>query len=303
MKRDPLGSRFALAEGPHRSFEKFVVMRRFALTSSCVLACAALLPPAARSGDTAPAATPPPQIYRVVTTALCARLHERVRPAVAMILQNDQSIAKSPPLFKKYQRGAMTAQDSPNGPWGTGAPASNDSIYNQSPETSMALQQMSYLVIPIARNLIAAQTLLDDPKLLEATGNATDDATLAKIKHQLLDTIAFQSASLDLINGFVQTLQMGELQHAGEEYLGSIQGTDTTDQPVQATPNPWQDPNTPGLAPNPYAFDVTTVPGLAVGYNPLSKIMEGLQWLRTQTQDREDAAGKTLSDVLSQCGK
>ena len=35
----------------------------------------------------------------------------------------------------------------------------------------MALQQMSYLVIPIARNLIAAQTLLDDVKLVTPTGN------------------------------------------------------------------------------------------------------------------------------------
>ena len=46
--------------------------------------------------------TPPPEIYHVVTTALCARLHDRVRPAVAMILQNDATIGKSPPLFKTY---------------------------------------------------------------------------------------------------------------------------------------------------------------------------------------------------------
>jgi hypothetical protein len=275
-------------------------MRRITLASACALACAAFLPGRALSIATT-AATPPPEIYHVVTTALCARLHERVRPAVAMILQNDAKIAKSPPLFKKYMRGAMTALGSAY-PNGNGAPQMNDSIYNSSPETSMALQQMSYLVTPIARNLIAAQTLLDDPKLLDPTGNPSDDATLSKIKQQLLDTIAYQSASLDLINGFVQTMQLGEIQHAGEEYLGAIQGTDTVDQPIQATPNPWQDPNTPGLAPNPYAFDPTTVPGLAVGYNPLAKIVDGLGWLQAETQKRENAAGKTISDVLTQCG-
>jgi hypothetical protein len=266
-----------------------------------VLSCTCLLPLPARSDGAATTATPPPQIYHIVTTALCARLHESVRPAVAMILQNDQKIAKSPPLFKKYQRGTLSAQDPAAGEYSNGAPPAYDSMNNTSPETSMALQQMSYLVIPIARNLIAAQTLLDSVKLVEPTGNSTDDSTLQKIKNQLLDTIAFQSASLDVINGFVQTQQMGELQHVGEDYLGAIQGNDTTTTIAQATPNPWQDPNTPGLAPNPYAFDVTTVPGLAVGYNPLNRVMEGLQWLQSETQKREDAAGQTIAAVVSQC--
>jgi hypothetical protein len=220
-----------------------------------------------------------------------------------MILENDQKIAKSPPLFQKYMRGTMTAQDAANPRFGTGAPAAGDSIYNQSPETSMALQQMSYLVIPIARNLIAAQTLLDDEKLVAPTGNPADDATLAKIKKQLLETVADQSASLDIINGFVQTLQMGELQHAGEEYLGAIQGTDTTAQLAQETPNPFQDPNAPGLPPNPYALDPSQIPGLAVGYNPLTKIVDGLQWLRAETGKGEDSAAKTITEALSQCGK
>jgi len=273
-------------------------MQKRILLAACVLTCAGFLPLAARSDGTAPttpAGTPPPQIYHVVTTAICARLHERVRPAVAMLLQNDQNIAKSPPLFKKYQRGTLTAD-------GTGLGMNGDSMNNSSPETSMALQQMSYLVIPIARNLIAAQTMLDDAKLVESTGNAADDAKLAQIKKQLLETIAFQSASLDIINGFVQTQQMGELQHAGEEYLGSIQGTDMGTLPHE-TPNPWQDPNTPGLPPNPYALDVTQIPGLALGYNPLTNVMNGLGWLQAETQKREDVAGATIDQVLSQCGK
>jgi hypothetical protein len=278
-------------------------MQRFVLLTACVLACAGLLTvPALSDGSaTTTAATPPPQIYHIVTSALCVRLHDVVRPTVAMILQNDQMIAKSPPLFKRYQRGALTAQDVANSDFSNGAPSNNgDSIYNQSPETSMTLQQMSYLVIPIARNLIAAQTMLDQ-KLSATTGNVTDDAKLAQIKEQLLQTIAFQSASLDLINGFVQTMQMGEIQHAGDEYLGAIQTGDMTNPPVQATPNPWQDPNAPGLTPNPYNFDVTTVPGLAVGYNPLSHILDGMQWLQTETGKHEDSAGKVITDALSQC--
>jgi len=272
------------------------------LFAASLLACVGLLPFPARSDvpAAAPSASPPPEIYHVVTTALCARLHAQVAPAVAMILQNDQKIAKSPPLFKRYQRGTMTAIE--NASATNGAPP-GDSIYNQSPETDMALQQMSYLVLPIARNLIAAQTMLDSEKLVAPTGNPTDDAMLRAIKAQLLETIAYQSASLDVINGFVATQQMGELQHVGEEYLGSINGTGSTATIATNTPNPWQDPNTPGLAPNPYNFDPSQIPGLTVGYNPLSKIMEGLQWLQSETQKREDTAGKTIGAALGACGK
>ncbi len=280
-------------------------MRGTLLLSAGMLASAALCPLQARSDGTAVAtsATPPPQIYHIVTTALCARLHGTVRPAVAMVLENDQAIAKSPPLFAKYLRGTTEAMGA--GPANAnGDPPSGDSIYTQSPATNMALQQMSYLVLPIARNIIAAQTLLDDPKLLATTGSAADDATLSQVKQQLLQTIAYQSASLDLINGFVQTIQMGELQHVGEEYLGAIQGGGTGPSGItQATPNPWQDTNTPGLKPNPYAFDVTQVPGLAVGYNPIRSITDGLAWLRAQTKQHEDSAGSTIMKALSQCGR
>jgi hypothetical protein len=276
-------------------------MQRLVLLSVCAVACAVLLPLQARSDGTAPAAnsTPPPQIYHIVTTALCARLHETIRPAVAMVLENDQTIAKSPALFKKYSRAAFengTASNLSQGGMG-------DSINVSSPGTSMALQQMSYLVLPTAHNLIAAQTLLDDAKLIAPTGNPADDATLEQIKKQLLDTIAFQSASLDLINGFVQTQQMGDLQHVGTEYLGAIQGNDSTTPIAKVTPNPWQDPNTPGISPNPYAFDPTAVPGLAVGYNPIDKIVDGLHWVQDETAKREDAASQTIVAAMKQCPK
>jgi hypothetical protein len=247
------------------------------------------------------APSPPPQIYHIITTPLCARLHERVRPAVALILQNDSKIGKSAPLFHTYQRGVLTgpATDS-----GGGAPLPYDSINTQSPQTSMALQQMSYLVSPIAQNLIAAQTMLDAHGLVEPTGNAGDDKTLALIKEQLLQTVAFQSASLDLVNGFVTTQQMGELQHAGETYIASIQGgNDTQGIATAPTPNPLEDPNAPGLSPNPYEVNLAAVPGLALGYNPLSRVIDGLQWLRDETDKREATAAATLTSAMNQCNR
>ncbi len=271
-------------------------MQRSLLLWACVVACAGIFAVAARvdSATTTAETTPPPQIYHVVTTALCVRLHETVRPAVAMVLQNDQTIAKSQPLFTMYRRAMFENGTASN---------SSDSINNVSPGSSMALQRMSYLVLPTARNIISAQTLVDDEKFLRPTGNQADDATLVQIKQQLLETVAFQNAALDLINGFVQTQQMGELQHIGEDYIGAIQGTGSTTTIAQNTPNPWQDPNSPGLPPNPYAFDPSQIPGLAVGYNPLSNLVAGLSWVQAETAKREDAAGKTISAALSQCSK
>jgi hypothetical protein len=57
------------------------------------------------------------------------------------------------------------------------------------------------------------------------------------------------------------------------------------------------------LSPNPYAFDPATIPGLAVGYNPITNIVGGLKWTQDETQKREDAAGKAISAAMSQCPK
>ena len=226
------------------------------ILAGAVLACSSLLlvgadpvPKPAASG------TPPPEIYHVITTPLCARLHEKIRPAIALILENDKIIAKGGPLFKQYGKAAFSAPSQDNS--GTnGAPGSYDSINVNSPATNMALQSMSYLVSPIAQNLIATQKMLTDGALDQTTGNKADDDQLAKIKASLLETEAFQSASLDLINGFVQTQQMGNLQHAGETYLNAINGTNTNVQMITpATPSALQDPNSPGVTPNPYAVN------------------------------------------------
>ena len=91
-----------------------------------------------------------------------------------MILQNDQLIAKSTPLFNRYARGAFSAQDEGAGNFSSGAPAP-DSVNAQSPETSMALQQMSYLVSPIAQNVLSAQRLLTAAEMTQPTGNPAAD--------------------------------------------------------------------------------------------------------------------------------
>ena len=141
--------------------------------------------------------------------------------------------------------------------------------------------------------------------MTQPTGNPAADTRLEQIKNQLLEAIAYQSASLDLINGFVATQQMGELQHAAQEYIADLSQTDLSAiKPlIQVTPGPLQDRDAPGLRPNPYNVDLAAIPGLAVGYNPLSRILDGLHWVQAETTKRENAAGTNITNAVSECNK
>ena len=243
-------------------------------------------------------ATPPPQIIRVVSRPMCSQLREHVLPAIGMLLQNDALIAKSPPIFKDYVATAFTSDPGTHGAY--------DTTNYDSPGRTMALQHMEKLVSPLAQNVIAIQTILQNSSLAQPSGDAESDARLKQVRDDLLKALAMQSVSLDLINGFVTTQQLGDMQHAGLEYLNQIQTPEESSQKLAAmatpTANPaFQDPNAPGLPANPYSLDLTQVPGLQVGYNPVTAIEQGLQWVRGETNHREDAVSQSVSQIAAEC--
>jgi hypothetical protein len=249
-------------------------------------------------------ATPPPQIYHIVTTPLCARLHDRIAPAIGMMLQNDLTIKKSPALFKQYNDAALYGADP--GEYGTAGqqnPSAGDPGGESNASQNLALQGMENLIRPIANNIIAIQTTLDSPQLQGGTGNPDDDKQLQAIRENLLKALAAQSASLDIISGFVDTQQMADLQHAGEAYISSIAQPDVSGAQISTpAPNPLeQNPNYAGLPPNPYNIDLTTVPGLTLGYNPVTRLIDGLHWTIEQTASRENEAAKTVMSSAAQC--
>ncbi|HET6275249.1 MAG TPA: hypothetical protein VFE16_04835 [Candidatus Cybelea sp.] len=244
-----------------------------------------------------PLPTKPPQIYYVVTRPICAQLQHTIAPAVGMLLQDDQDIAKSPPIFNDYIRNAFLSSSS-SSPY--------DSTNYSSAGRDMALQRMEQLVPSLAQNVIGVQKIIES--LSKPTGDPADDARLKAIHEELLKAVAMQSVSLDLINGFVQTQQLGDIQHAGEEFLSSINATETTGQttpppnaldPFSAT---MQDPNAPGLPPNPYSVDVAAMPGLAVGYNPVSRVVSVLDSVREETTAREKDLANSVGAVATLCG-
>jgi hypothetical protein len=231
-----------------------------------------------------PTPTPPPEIYRVVSRPLCTQLREHIKPAIGMLLENDANINKSPDLFARYNLGALQGNDSGSGSNG---------------EQEMALLGLENLVRPIANNVIAIQTILSNPQLTTPTGREDDDKRLADMRAKLLKAVAAQNASLDIISGFVDTQQMADLQHAGQEYINEVNQPETTNAQSTPTPNPLSyNPNYAGLPPNPYTIDLANVPGLTMGYNPVTRLIDGLHWTMGQTATRENsAAGAVLANA------
>lgn len=248
----------------------------------------------------APSATAPPQIYRVVSRPLCSELRQRIKPAIGMMMENDQTIKRSPNLFKQYNTASLYGNDSGAAQSGPGAMDPGGS--SNGPQ-EIALLGIENLIRPIANNIIAIQTVLDSPELRTSTGLPDDDKRLQEIRQKLLKALAAQNASLDIISGFVDTQQMANLQHAGEAYIGEANQPETQ-RATSSTPAPdplTYDPNYAGLPPNPYTIDLATVPGLTLGYNPVTRLIDALGWTIDQTAARENDAATAVMSSAALC--
>lgn len=277
---------------------------------SAVLAAACLcaLLPAARSAAAENASakpTTPPEIIHIITRPLCSELHKHIAPAIAMILENDQNIGKSPDLFSRYNRDALNGVDNSVSNSMGSQRGSMNPTGGMTAGQNMALLGMENLVSPIANNIIATKKMLDSPALVNGTGNPEDDAQLKAMREKLLQAVAEQNAALDLIGGFVATQQMGDLQHAGQEYISAMNQSDFTggrSSGATPTPNPlFVNPNQAGLPANPYDIDLANIPGLTLGYNPLTRVLDALQWTIGQTKTRENDAATAVMTAHQLC--
>lgn len=252
--------------------------------------------------------TPPPQIYHIITRPLCSELRSHIKPAIGMMLQNDKQIGKSPDLFQRYNRGALSGTNNTvsNANGMQGGVTLDDSTTSNAAQ-NMALLGMENLVSPIANNIIAIKKLLDSPALTTGTGRAEDDKHLQEIRAKLLKALATQSAALDIINGFVDTQQMADLQHSGQEYISATTQSDFRGKSAAlasgpATPIPGMaNPDNAGLPQNPYDINLAEIPGLTLGYNPVTRLVDALHWTIAETASRENEASKAVMESASIC--
>lgn len=258
------------------------------------IASAAAAPKA--SPSPAPTRTAPPEIYHTVVHPVCSALSTKIRPAIGMLLENDQLIAKSPAMFKEYGMAQFNQSDA---------------------QKNMTILHMENLVTPLADNVLAIQKMLEDPSVFPPSARNQEDQRTLNLKNQLLESLADQQGALDIINGFVETQQLADMQHEGFGYIYAIAGSTgsaSNGGGVDPLHNiaPTADPMHPqpfddtvinaGLPTNPYEIDLTRVPGLTLGYNPVKSLQEGVEWTQTDSQKHEDTLAKTVVQTVKLCG-
>jgi hypothetical protein len=224
---------------------------------------------------------------------LCSTLQTKIRPALGMMIQNDQTIAKSPAYFQEYIKQAQVQSDEGQ---------------------NIAVLRLENLVTPLVDNTLAIQKMLEDPSTFPRVAQTDDDKRLLDIKQKMLKALAAQQAAIDIINGFVDTQQLSQMQHEGFGYLSSItSGPSGQGDPALAQlTGPTPDPTKPqmfdnlalnaGLAPNSYEIDPTKIPGLAMGYNPISRLRDGVLWTQDQSKKEEAPLAQTIIDTTHLCG-
>lgn len=274
-------------------------------TLSAALLCAFLTPAVLGAASPSPPpivmpgekskATPPPEIYHVSVRPLCSALRTKIAPSIGMILQNDKMIAKSPGLFKQYS----TAR------------------FSQSAGSQqMTVYKMQNLVLPLADNILAIQKLLDDPNVFPPTARDDQDKRKLELRNQVLQSLAQQQAALDIINGFVETQQLADMQHEGMGYIRQMVGNDQVSKQGQPDPfaniAPADDPQrrpqafddtviAAGLPPNPYEVDLTRIPGLILGFNPISALQQGVEFTQSQGQKSENTLAQSVNETVKIC--
>ncbi len=229
-----------------------------------------------------------PVIVRIVSRPLCSALRTNVGPAIEKLLQNDHAIAASPPLLQEY-----------NLALGEGAQGSG--------RRQIVLLRTENLVDPLSNSLLAIKRLLADPRIFPLHPATADQARLLKLKKRLDAAIAGQEVSLDIINGFVTTQQLGDMQHNGFGYIKAISGSEMTNNGglPSATPNPlYVNSKQAGLQQTPGSptfIDPATIPGLTLGYNPISHLVSALKWTQAYTAKHEHAVATSVMSAVHDC--
>ncbi|MDH2909820.1 MAG: hypothetical protein HKL92_05935 [Candidatus Eremiobacteraeota bacterium] len=255
--------------------------------------CASLAATGLAHGKTAAGASPPPNdlklpvIIHVIARPLCSGLHRAIGPAIGLMLQNNAIIAKSQPLFNDYVRYNIE---------GSAGKAARQ----------LAQVKMEYLVGPLVKNTAKIDKILADPAVFN-DGAGTDSRNLNQMKAKLLKALTVQKMALDLINGFVSTRQLADLQHSGFEYLNAINGTQEIVSNPSATPTPnpnFYNENYAGLAPQnlgPGTMNLNNLPGLSIGYNPIKAVATAMHWVRKDMVQQQNAAAPQIIAAAHIC--
>jgi hypothetical protein len=237
----------------------------------------------------APVATPLKTISHQHVSPLCTGLRRNIGPAIGRVLQNDKLIANSRPLFKDFVHNAAIA--------GSGA-------------QDLAVMRLERLIGPMVKNANEIERLLNDPYIFPKVAVSDSDRQLLAMRQHLREVVAQQKSALDVISGFVDTQQLGELQAAGHQYDSAINGTETQKQASE------QSPQQTGAAPTPPPSGVLDAGvkgslhandprfqenGNLVGHNPLDAFGDAIAMYQQDIDSRESQTAKLVMQAVPQC--
>jgi hypothetical protein len=243
--------------------------------------------PAAAVATPSPAPTPLKTITHIHSSPLCTGLRRAIAPAIGRVLQSDRLISASKPMFHDYVRASATQQSK----------AAQD----------MAVMHLEQLITPLVKNTQEVDNLLNNPYAFPKTARSQDEKRLLQMRAQLQAVNDQQKKALDVISGFVDTQQLGELQAEGHEYDAAINNTGQRSPP----PNP-----APSAAPNEVlnaGLDTSKDPARqmdprylnsdsTLGNNPLNVFENAIVSYQHDIQSSEQDAAKSVVQAVPLCG-
>ncbi len=260
----------------------------FALGALLALAASPLTAVSATKVKPAPTAPPLKTISHVHTSPLCSGLQHVIGPAIGKVLQNDKIIEGSKPLFHQYVR-------------------SNANGLNKASQ-DLAVSRLESLVGPLVKNTQAIDKLLSDPYAFPKVAYSDGDQKLLQMRSELQAVNEQQKKVLDVISGFVDTQQLGELRSEGHEYDNAMSVNPNVTNKAGATPTPPpsdifnagvdNNKNDPARAGDPRFKNN----GSSLGNNPLDAFERAIGDYQQGIQNREQVAAKSVIDALPLCG-
>lgn len=259
----------------------------FALGALVVLAVSPAGAVTKQKPKPAPTATPLKTILHVHTSPLCSGLRRVIGPAIGKVLQNDKIIDSSKPYFHDYVRSSATGLSQGS--------------------TDLAVAHLEGLVGPLVKNTQAIDKLLNDPYAFPKVAYSEDDQKLLQMRKQLQAVNQQQKKALDLISGFVDTQQLGELQAQSKDTINQLTANPNNTGHAGATPTP-----PPGGILNAgvnnasndraLAADPRFQPSNSVLANPLNAFEQAISDYQQDIQSSEQVAAQSVIQAVPLCG-
>lgn len=229
-----------------------------------------------------PSPTPLKTITHLHVQRLCVGLKRSVYPAVGHLLDNDKILVQSRPLFRDYVK--QSAEGNHSG-------------------VDLDVMRLERYITPLVSSTQAIETLLNDP-VYPAQPQSQADRDLLEMRTRVSDVLAQQKQALDLISGFTDTQQLGELQQesTGDQSVNAAAGKQSPEPAAAPTEAPNEILNA-GIPDPQRSYDprYTTTNSLE-GFNPLNAFDSQMDQYQQQIAASENDASKAILKAVAECG-